>query len=179
VPPGSKAQGPEKGLIMPARDSYLEKVEELIKIMKQNDLVELEVQNADGKILLKRATTVATGGALTPVPILAPPAIIPAIQSVSDKTPSPAAPSPSTHDGTLAQIKSPLVGTFYEKPSPDSEPYVQIGSHVEPQMVVCIIEAMKVMNEIKADVSGIIVDRLVKNGEAVEYGQPLFSVRLE
>jgi len=164
---------------MPAGDSYLEKVEELIKIMKQNDLVEIEVQNADGKILLKRAATVAPGGALTPVPILAPPAIIPAIRSTSGKTPGPTAPSAPTHDGTLTPIKSPLVGTFYEKASPDSEPYVQIGSHVEPQTVVCIIEAMKVMNEIKADVSGIIVDRLVKNGEAVEYGQPLFSVRLE
>ena len=77
----------------------------------------------------------------------------------------------------LLEIKSPIVGTFYEAPSPDSEPYVEAGSRVDPQTVVCIIEAMKVMNEIKAEVSGTIVERTVKNGQAVEYGQVLFRVR--
>jgi acetyl-CoA carboxylase biotin carboxyl carrier protein len=72
-----------------------------------------------------------------------------------------------------------MVGTFYEAPSPDSDPYVEPGGHVDPQTVVCIIEAMKVMNEIKAEVSGTIVERLVKNGQAVEYGQALFRVKPE
>ena len=77
----------------------------------------------------------------------------------------------------LIEINSPIVGTFYATPSPDSEPYVDIGSEVQAQTVVCIIEAMKVMNEIKAEVSGTIVEVLVTNGQAVEYGQALFRVR--
>ena len=77
----------------------------------------------------------------------------------------------------LQEIKSPIVGTFYEAPSPDSDPYVEVGAHVDPQTVVCIIEAMKVMNEIKAEVSGTVVEKTVANGQAVEYGQVLFRVR--
>jgi acetyl-CoA carboxylase biotin carboxyl carrier protein len=77
----------------------------------------------------------------------------------------------------LVEIKSPIVGTFYATPSPDSEPYVETGSAVGPQTVVCIIEAMKVMNEIRAETSGMIAEILVTNGQAVEYGQVLFRVR--
>ena len=77
----------------------------------------------------------------------------------------------------LVAIKSPIVGTFYAKPSPDSEPFVEIGSNVGPQTVVCIIEAMKVMNEIKAETSGTIVESFVSDGQAVEYGQVLFKVK--
>jgi acetyl-CoA carboxylase biotin carboxyl carrier protein len=75
------------------------------------------------------------------------------------------------------EIKSPIVGTFYEAPSPDSDPYVEAGAHVNSQTVVCIIEAMKVMNEIKAEVSGTVVERCVTNGQAIEYGQVLFKIR--
>ena len=78
-----------------------------------------------------------------------------------------------------AEIKSPLVGTFYAQPSPDSEPFVELGSRVEPDTVVCIVEAMKVMNEIKAEMSGVIVDVVAANGSAVEYGQVLFRIRPE
>jgi acetyl-CoA carboxylase biotin carboxyl carrier protein len=77
----------------------------------------------------------------------------------------------------LVEIKSPLVGTFYAAPSPDSDPCVEVGSQVEPQTVVCIIEAMKVMNEIKAETGGTIAEILVENGQAVEYGQVLFKVK--
>jgi len=79
----------------------------------------------------------------------------------------------------LAEIKSPIVGTLYATPSPDSENYVEVGSRVEPQTVVCIIEAMKVMNEIKAEISGTIREILVSNGQAVEYGQVLFRVKAD
>jgi acetyl-CoA carboxylase biotin carboxyl carrier protein len=82
-------------------------------------------------------------------------------------------------DTGLEQIKSPLVGTFYAAPSPDSEPFVEVGTKVESQTVVCIVEAMKVMNEIKAEINGTVVQILVKNGQAVEYGQPLFKVKPE
>jgi len=82
-------------------------------------------------------------------------------------------------DEDLAEIKSPIVGTLYATPSPDSENYVEVGSRVEPQTVVCIIEAMKVMNEIKAEISGTIREILVSNGQAVEYGQVLFRVKAD
>lgn len=77
----------------------------------------------------------------------------------------------------MAEIKSPIVGTFYSAPSPDSKPYLTIGSKVNPDTIICIIEAMKVMNEIKAEASGTIVEILCKTGEAVEYGQVLFKVK--
>jgi len=77
----------------------------------------------------------------------------------------------------LVEIKSPIVGTYYATPSPDSDPFVELGSHVEPQTVVCIVEAMKVMNEIKAETSGTITEILVTNGQAVEYGRVLFKVK--
>jgi acetyl-CoA carboxylase biotin carboxyl carrier protein len=75
------------------------------------------------------------------------------------------------------EIKSPLVGTFYATPSPDSDPYVEVGTHVDAQAVVCIVEAMKVMNEIKTEISGTIAEILVVNGQAIEYGQVLFRIR--
>ena len=86
-------------------------------------------------------------------------------------------PPPSVQEQNLVDIKSPMVGTFYVTPSPDSEPYVEPGSPVDPQTVVCIIEAMKVMNEIKAETTGTIVEVLVTNGQAVEYGQILFRLK--
>ena len=93
-------------------------------------------------------------------------------------TPPGSADQPVAQKGEeLLEIKSPIVGTFYEAPSPDSEAYVEPGAHVEAPTVVCIIEAMKVMNEIKAEVSGTIVENVAKNGQAVEYGQVLFRVR--
>jgi acetyl-CoA carboxylase biotin carboxyl carrier protein len=93
---------------------------------------------------------------------------------------SPAAlsqPSTPQQAEDLVEIKSPIVGTFYVAPSPDSEPCVEVGSVVRPQTVICIIEAMKVMNEIKAETGGTIVEMLVTNGQAVEYGQVLFKVK--
>ncbi len=93
---------------------------------------------------------------------------------VSESLSQPRAPQQQEN---LVEIKSPIVGTFYATPSPDSGPYVEVGSQVTPQTVVCVIEAMKVMNEIKAETSGTIVEVLVTNGQAVEYGQVLFRVR--
>ncbi len=90
-----------------------------------------------------------------------------------------AAPAATAVRDDLLEIKSPIVGTFYEAPSPDSDPYVEIGAHVDAQTVVCIVEAMKVMNEIKAEISGTIVEKRVANGQAVEYGQVLFKVKPE
>ncbi len=157
----------------------LKKIKELINIMQENELLEVEIKHGDDKIFLKRSQPQpASGTAMTAVPII--PSNSPVTQTDSDKTQitsDDSKPETTHRKDALVEINSPLVGTFYSKPSPDSETYVELGSHVDHQTVVCIIEAMKVMNEIKADISGTIVEVLVDNGQAVEYGQVLFRVK--
>jgi acetyl-CoA carboxylase biotin carboxyl carrier protein len=159
---------------MPEKDADVQKIMELIRIMKENDLVKIDLQHGDDRISLQRAEAPApipAGHILTAVPGAPAPGTAPGVQ---------AAPAGQTAAAeATVEIKSPMVGTFYEAPSPDSDPYVEIGAHVEPQTVVCIIEAMKVMNEIRAEIRGTIVERLVKTGQAVEYGQALFRVKPE
>ncbi len=161
---------------MAEKDADVEKIEELIKIMKENDLVKIDIAHGEDRISLQRAQPPRPGVAMGPIvhamPGGAAPAMVPQAQ-----TPSPGEGPAAPEAEELLEIKSPIVGTFYEAPSPDSDPYVEPGSHVDPQTVVCIIEAMKVMNEIKAEVSGSIVERVVKNGQALEYGQVLFRIR--
>ncbi len=154
---------------MAEKDADVQKIKELIRIMKENDLVRLDIQHGDDRIALERAQPHAPA-ALAPVMAAAPGAMAPMA------VPNPAAAIAARAEG-LVDIKSPIVGTFYEAPSPDSEPYVEPGAHVDTQTVVCIIEAMKVMNEIKAELSGTIVEKVAKNGQAVEYGQVLFRVK--
>lgn len=164
---------------MAHQDSDLDRIKELIEIMKDNELVELEIKHGDDKIFLKRSQPqVAVGGAVTAVPTVGQ-NTIPTAQAAAQPPPTepkPAAPEAQAEEH-LVEIKSPIVGTFYATPSPDSEPFVELGSDVSAQTVVCIVEAMKVMNEIKAETSGTIAEILVKNGQAVEYGQLLFKVR--
>ncbi len=161
---------------MADKDTDLDKIKKLIKIMKDNELVEVEIQHGDQRISLRRcepqssAAPVVTGVPLAPQPPVSAPATA---------EPAEAARPAQPVQEELIDIKSPIVGTFYATPSPDSEPYVEPGSHVEPQTVVCIIEAMKVMNEIRAETTGTIVEVLATNGQAVEYGQVLFKVRPE
>jgi acetyl-CoA carboxylase biotin carboxyl carrier protein len=160
---------------MAQKDTDLQKIKEIIEIMERNGLVEVEIKHGDDKIFLKRCAPQqpipAAAAFVRPESIVSPADVI---------TPEPSfaktAPVPSKQEN-LEEIKSPIVGTFYAKPSPDSEPYVDVGSHVEPQTLVCIIEAMKVMNEIKAETSGTIAEILVTNGQAVEYGQVLFRIK--
>jgi acetyl-CoA carboxylase biotin carboxyl carrier protein len=156
---------------MADKDADLKKIKKLIEIMKENKLVEIEIKHGDDKIFLKRSEPQqAVGG----IPIMRPdPGAAPVGLESTEAFSQPSAPA----EQELAEIKSPIVGTFYATPSPDSEPHVEVGSTVGPQTVVCIIEAMKVMNEIKAETSGTIVEILVTNGQAVEYGQALFKVR--
>ena len=160
---------------MAEKDADVQKIKELIKIMKENDLVEIDIQHGDDRVALRRAQpqqAPATAPIMASLPGAAAPIMVP-----QGQTPAVGQTPANTGREGLLEIKSPIVGTFYEAPSPDSEPYVEPGGHVDPQTVVCIIEAMKVMNEIKAEVSGTIVERTVKNGQAVEYGQVLFRVR--
>lgn len=140
----------------------LKKVQEVIELMKENDLIEVEIVDGDKKILVKRPS--ATAPVVTGVPMAA------AVAPVAG-----AAPVAETDDG-LEDITSPIVGTFYASPSPDSKAFVAVGDHVDADTVVCIIEAMKVMNEIKAEASGTIAKIVCKAGEAVEFGQALFKI---
>lgn len=144
----------------------VKKIQDLLKLMKDNDLVEMEIVHGDDRISLKRAQ--AQMPIVTGLPMSAPMAPV---------VPTAPAAEPAQADDDLIDITSPIVGTLYEAPSPDSDPYVKTGSAVDSQTVVCIVEAMKVMNEIKAEVNGTIQRVMVKNGEAVEFGQVLFKVK--
>jgi acetyl-CoA carboxylase biotin carboxyl carrier protein len=156
---------------MSEKHADLKKIEQLLEIMKANDLVEIEVKSGDEKIVLKRAQPQSPQ--VTAVPMIAPAGptggAIPAGPAAGGEQ----AAKPSE----LIEIKAPMVGTFYATPNPDAEPYVDVGSKVTQSTVVCIIEAMKVMNEIKAETTGTITEVLVTNGQAVEYGQVLFKVK--
>ncbi len=163
------------------KDSDLQKIKDLIEIMKRNELVEIEISHGDDKIFLKRGQAQPVVGGSEVIVPLSGPRISPAQAgpnamqiSVPQEPPSV---SETRLEEDLVEIKSPLVGTFYATPSPDSDPYVEVGAHVDAQAVVCIVEAMKVMNEIKAETSGTIAEILVVNGQAVEYGQVLFRIR--
>jgi acetyl-CoA carboxylase biotin carboxyl carrier protein len=151
----------------------LKDIKAIIDLMKKNSISEFELEKQDFKIRLKR-TSNGSGhpaslddASISAHSIAHPNAPVPLL-SVS--VPAAAA------SGEL-EIKSPMVGTFYRAPSPESGNYVEIGSEVNPETVVCIIEAMKVMNEIKAEVKGVITQMLVENAKPVEFGQPLFKIR--
>ena len=161
-----------KGNAMAQWDEQFSKLKQIIEMMKDHNLVEIQIKQGEEELCVKKAQPVQQ---ITAVPMfgaglpgMLPGAAAPAAGQVQEAAPQEAKP---------AEIKSPLVGTFYAQPSPDSEPFVELGSRVEPETVVCIIEAMKVMNEIKAEMSGVIVDVVTASGSAVEYGQVLFKVR--
>jgi acetyl-CoA carboxylase biotin carboxyl carrier protein len=146
-------------------------LERLVKLMNENDLVELEIEEEGRTVRLRKSPGVPmampTAMQMLPqAPVLAPPAGGP---------PVPAAPS-GPPAGT-AEIRSPIVGTFYKAASPESPAFVAVGDRIKTGAVVCIVEAMKVMNEIQAEVAGEIVEILVENGQAVEFDQPLFRVK--
>ncbi|MBX3739023.1 MAG: acetyl-CoA carboxylase biotin carboxyl carrier protein [Candidatus Didemnitutus sp.] len=148
--------------------------------MKRSDLTEFEVEEQGFKIKIKRNSGepvivgASAGYSAPPFPV-APAAEIPKTSA------APAPASPATAAGNdeagFAYVKSPMVGTFYRSPSPDSPPFADAGSKIEEKSVVCIIEAMKIMNEIQAEVKGTVVEVLVENGQPVEYGQRLFKVK--
>ncbi|MHC4158049.1 MAG: acetyl-CoA carboxylase biotin carboxyl carrier protein [Planctomycetota bacterium] len=160
---------------MAQKESDLQKIKELIEIMKDNDLVEVEIKHGDDKISLKRFQPQQP--TVTAVPMITHNTPVESAVDAAQNLAARAEPSSPRLQEDLVEIKSLIVGTFYAAPTPDSEPFVEVGSHIDPQMVVCIIEAMKVMNEIKAETSGTIAEILVKNGQAVEYGQVLFRVK--
>lgn len=156
----------------------LKDIKVIVDLMKKNAVSEFEMEEGDFKIKLKRDSATGRKGETVVVQEAAPvvlPAVAPAPSPVAASAPAApaAAPAPAVEG---PEVKSPMIGTFYRKPSPDADSYVEVGSVVEPDTVVCIIEAMKVMNEIKAEVKGTIAEVLVEDGEPVEYGQALFRI---
>ena len=152
----------------------LKDIKAIIDLMKKNSITEFELERQDSKIRLKRGTN----GTASPAIQYDDSASLLSGQpsaSVSPAVPAGGSPAPvATGD---VEIKSPMIGTFYRSPSPEAHSYVEIGTEVNPETVVCIIEAMKVMNEIKAEAKGIITQVLVENAKPVEFGQPLFKIR--
>jgi len=154
----------------------LEQIKAIIGMMKDNDLSEFSMEQDGLKIRIKR------GPEGFQQSVTLPPAPSPsAAGAVTAPAPAPApvAPASAPVATDARHIVSPMVGTFYRAPSPDAPTYVEVGQEVDPETVVCIIEAMKVMNEIKAEVKGVVTEVLAENAKPVEFGQKLFAVRVK
>jgi len=151
----------------------LKDIKAIIDLMKKNSITEFELERQDSKIRLKRGLN----GGNVPIQQEDSSSVVPL--PLQPMIPVSTAGVATMQPGTTGEIeiKSPMIGTFYRSPSPEAGSYVEIGAEVNPEMVVCIIEAMKVMNEIKAEVKGTITQVLVENAKPVEFGQPLFRVR--
>jgi len=157
----------------------LQEIKELIKIIDETEISELNLESDGVKVVIRKGPSMAGGG----VPVIAPAYQQPAVQAAVPQTPiveaplaAPKAPEPIVLENTEA-ITSPMVGTFYQSPAPDAPPYVELGQQVKVGQPVCILEAMKLMNEIESEVEGEIIQILVENGQPVEYGQPLFIIQ--
>ena len=153
----------------------VDEIRELINLAAETGVAELEVQRGDARVRIRRAGFAASSQEIVIAPqstsaVATPAALAAPVEPGREKAEKPA-------DPNLILVKSPIVGTFYESPSPGSAPFVTVGERVQPGKVLCIIESMKLMNEIEAEHSGIIESRLVPNGQAVEYGEALFAIR--
>jgi acetyl-CoA carboxylase biotin carboxyl carrier protein len=156
---------PESGDIFDVRNFH-----RLVELMREHDLNEVDLKRGDSRIRLRR------GQQVVHTTMSAPQMHAPVASAPPVSAPAKAADAPRAADDKSTYIKSPTVGTYYAAPSPDAPPCVKIGDQVGPETVVCIIEAMKVFNEIPAELSGKIVAILVENGDPVEFGQPLFKI---
>ncbi len=154
----------------------IEVVRDLIQLMVDNDLAELEVQDGETRVALKRRGEEVQAAEIPPARGGGSGGTTPA-SPIAEPSPAGSGPAETGQDEGLVTIRSPMVGTFYAAAEPEMPPYVEVGSEVEPDTLVCIIEAMKVYNEIKAETAGVIEQVLVRNEEPVEFGQPLFLVR--
>ncbi len=163
-------------------------IKELIELLVEKDITEFELERGDMKLHVKRGgssapSIVQVAPALHTVaaPTLAHAPLIasatPPAQPAAGATPAASAPAGDAADADLVIVKSPIVGTYYEAPSPGTPPFVKVGDTVKEGQVLCIIEAMKLMNEIEAEVSGVIAKMFIANGSPVEYGLPLFGIR--
>jgi acetyl-CoA carboxylase biotin carboxyl carrier protein len=157
----------------------IQELQELIEFLKEHGVAEFDLDRGDVKIRLKFAQPAGAAPAFGDFARLlasAPPGAAPAI-AASGAAAAPAAPAVADPDAGLHIVKSPIVGTYYGSPSPGAAAFVSPGDRVEKGQVICIVEAMKLMNEIECDASGEIVKCLVSNGQPIEFGQPLFAIR--
>jgi acetyl-CoA carboxylase biotin carboxyl carrier protein len=168
----------------PAASVNMDELRELIALLRENGLAELELEREGFRVRLRREGVTSSADFSETVPATGPlgsakPAVhqTPPVASGSPVHPGAQAETAASVDQGLHIISSPIVGTFYRSPSPNADPFVKIGSNVESETVVCIIEAMKLMNEIQAEVSGEVAKVYVENGQPVEYGQPLFGIK--
>jgi acetyl-CoA carboxylase biotin carboxyl carrier protein len=163
-------------------------IRELIEFLVEKDIAEFELQRGDVKLLIRRSNAAQSAPVVQVAPAVAPVQVMPVPAVLPGFTTAPSASRPEPVGGTapagaeapdadLFIVKSPIVGTFYEAASPGAPPFVKVGDTVQEGQVLCIVEAMKLMNEIEADVSGVIAKMFVSNGSPVEYGMPLFGIR--
>lgn len=162
-PQASRGSGPD-----------LSAISEILGFMEQHSLEEFEYQNGDMHVRLRKAS--AHGSPVIRAHHSAPEIFVAAPPTTTTATPAPSQPSSTESSADLHVIKSPIVGTFYSAPSPGANVFVRTGDHVNAGQVLCIIEAMKLMNEIEADVAGEVMRIFVENGQPVEYGEPLFAI---
>ncbi|WP_172250306.1 acetyl-CoA carboxylase biotin carboxyl carrier protein [Saccharibacillus deserti] len=153
----------------------ISEIKELIELLDRTSVQELELEEEGARVVIRKGGRVEASAMQAPVWVQQPQAQ----PASAPNTAAPAVSAPAAPDESLHKIVSPMVGTFYSSPSPDADVYVNAGSRVNEKSVVCIIEAMKLMNELLAEVKGEIVEVLVENGQLVEYGQPLFLVKAE
>jgi acetyl-CoA carboxylase biotin carboxyl carrier protein len=158
----------------------IEEIRELIHTVVSTGVAELEVQRGENRVWIKRTAGVVTQEIHVPqAPVTQAPAVqhVPASVTVAAPSAAPPAGEPDLTDPSVVPVKSPIVGTYYEAPAPGSDSFVKVGDTIRPGKVLCIIESMKLMNEIEAEISGTIVKCLVENGQPVEYGEALFLVK--
>lgn len=168
----------------PTASVNMDELRELIALLRENGLAELELERQDFRIRLRREGVGSSADFAEVVPAPSPAVSAraathqsPPVTASSPVHPGAQAETAASEDQDLHIISSPIVGTFYRSPSPNADAFVKIGSNVESETVVCIIEAMKLMNEIQAEVSGEVAKVYVENGQPVEYGQPLFGIK--
>lgn len=149
----------------------IRKLKELVRLMVENDLTELDIRDEQETVTVKRP------GLHVAPQVVAAPVMAAPVAHAAPAAAAPAAPAAAPAKETLPAIESPMVGTFYAAPGPDKAPFISVGSKVGPDTTVCLIEAMKIFNEIKAETSGTVEEVLVKSGQPVEFGQPLFRIR--
>jgi acetyl-CoA carboxylase biotin carboxyl carrier protein len=165
----------------------IEEIKELLRIFNESGVAELELQRGDNRLRIRRSSLSQEMVVPAAAPVVAAPIAVPAAAAMAAAAPAspasapvetasvmPKAPEP---DSGHVLVKSPIVGTFYESPAPGAPAFVKVGDPVEPGQVLCIIESMKLMNEIESEVAGVIAAKLVENGRPVEYGEALFAIR--
>ncbi|MGH9719946.1 MAG: acetyl-CoA carboxylase biotin carboxyl carrier protein [Bryobacteraceae bacterium] len=142
----------------------IEEIRELVNLVTEKQIAEIELQRGDNRVWIKRTESAPAAVPASPNP-------------AAEKTAAAAESKKAAPPEGQTLVRSPIVGTFYESPSPGSPPFVRIGETVQPGKVLCIIESMKLMNEIEAEIAGVIESKLVANGQPVEYGEALFAIR--